>query len=253
VNALRFQASPKAVATNAAANSETELRRVTTRQNICIFVCLLPPARKPGNAHPYRATSPSSAQETRPKTKNEKPCSTSRRFIRTVASKPHCRIQMCQRAISTAQAQKATARPGSNLKPLRHTPPTRINKHARRTSNRWRPRLRKSERRKAGVSHARKPSLADGIRKRPGQTQTRNRQPRKKNHRILAIHRPAAQPMRGQDARTPHDMDRVRAAACRAIRLHALQPLNVRHSKLRKSSATARRDCMVAQLKLELL
>ena len=95
--------------TEAAAHSETGFRHMATRQNISICICFVPLARRPGNAHPYRTTSPSSAQESRSQTKNAKPCFPSTRFLRIVTSKPHCTRQRCQMATPSAQKQKATA------------------------------------------------------------------------------------------------------------------------------------------------
>ena len=134
-----------------------------------------------------------------------------------------------------------------------NAPPTCINKHVRRTDTRWQAKLRKGERRKTAVSQARKPSLADLH----SQAASRNTtaqptaapdpdKPRRKNRTQLAVHRTTAQPIRGQDARTQHDMDSTRAAAFRAVHFPVMLPLEIRHSRLRKSSATAGRESTVA-------
>jgi hypothetical protein len=85
-------------------SSHDNMPKHTHMHMLCVH-----PALRPGNAHPYRTTSPRSAQESRSQTKNAKPCFPSTRFLRIVTSKPHCTRHRCQMATPSAQKQKATA------------------------------------------------------------------------------------------------------------------------------------------------
>jgi hypothetical protein len=117
IGALWVPPAPKAHQkhnTDAAANSESEFRRMTTHPKHKHMHMLLPQARRPGDAHPYRTRSPSSARESGPQTENEKTVFPIQTFPR------HCRIKI---ALSRKkmpygtpgpQKQKATACSGSN-------------------------------------------------------------------------------------------------------------------------------------------
>ena len=75
IGALWVPPAPKAHQkhnTDAAANSESEFRRMTTHPKHKHMHMLLPQAHRPGDAHPYRTTGPRSAQQSRLKNKKMK-------------------------------------------------------------------------------------------------------------------------------------------------------------------------------------